>query len=198
MPRRLLPSLLALALLAAIVAFWQRGSFRERAAIRDANDPATPTRTKALPSTAAPAGATNPAAPQRALESLAGSSSAQPEPPSELADGLNAPDGSVSADLKLVHEIFAAWLTNFREQGIPIGENRDVTAALTGANPLSFAFVPRNHPAINARGELCDRWGTPFRFHPLSRQQMELRSAGPDRKFGTPDDAEWAPWPRNF
>jgi len=198
MPRRLLPSLLALAILGSIVAIWQRGPLRDRGPSRDDVNSAAHPRSSPVPATTPPAGAKKPAAAQGASDTVAGSSAVQPESPSELVDGLNAPDGSISTDLKLVHEVFAAWLTNFREQGIPIGENREVTAALTGANPLGFAFVPRNHPAINARGELCDRWGTPFRFHALSRQQMELRSAGPDRKFGTPDDAEWAPWPRNF
>lgn len=117
---------------------------------------------------------------------------------SELADHLNAPDRTIDDDLKAVHEIFVAWLLALRPETLPIGENREVTAALTGANRIGMAFVPRNHPAINGRGELCDRWGTPFRFHPLSRTQMEIRSAGPDRRFGTPDDREWAPWAKNF
>lgn len=119
-------------------------------------------------------------------------------PRSELLDGLNDPAGSISADLKLINEVFNAWLTNFPTAGIPIGNNQEITAALIGNNSLQFAFIPPDHPAINAQGELCDRWKTPFRFHVLGRQQMEIRSAGPDRKFGTADDAEWAPWPRNF
>jgi len=120
------------------------------------------------------------------------------EPRSELVDGLNDPRGTIEADLRLLNEVFSAWLTHFRDAGIPIGDNREVTDALTGNNSLGYAFVPADHPAINARGELCDRWGTPFRFHVLSRMQMEIRSAGPDRRFGSADDAEWAPWPRNF
>jgi hypothetical protein len=120
------------------------------------------------------------------------------EPRSELVDGLNDPRGTIEADLRLLNEVFSAWLTHFRDAGIPIGDNREVTAALTGNNSLGYAFVPADHPAINTRRELCDRWGTPFRFHVLSRMQMEIRSAGPDRRFGTADDAEWAPWPRNF
>lgn len=120
------------------------------------------------------------------------------EPRSELVDGLNDPRGTIANDLRLLNEVFSAWLTHYRNAGVPIGDNREVTAALTGANSLGYAFVPADHPALNARGELCDRWGTPFRFHVLSRQQMEIRSAGPDRRFGTDDDTEWAPWPRNF
>jgi hypothetical protein len=117
------------------------------------------------------------------------------EPPlegeSRLADELNAPGGTIRSDLRILHELFETWQTNFPRAGNPVGENTEITAALSGANPLRFAFLPRGHRAINARGELCDRWGTPFRFHALSGRQMEIRSAGPDGKFGTPDDAEW-------
>ena len=68
-----------------------------------------------------------------------------------------------------------------------------ITAALTGKNPLNFQFIRRDHPAINARGELCDRWGTPFFFHALSGTRMELRSAGPDRQMYTDDDLVFTP-----
>ena len=61
------------------------------------------------------------------------------------------------------------------------------------AGRLGFAFIPPGNPAINARGELCDRWGTPFFFHQLSGSQMEIRSAGPDRKLWTPDDEVLTP-----
>ena len=110
-----------------------------------------------------------------------------------MADELNAPDGSIQRDLQILNEVFEMWLTNFPRDGNPVGENAEITAALTGDNVHRFAFVPRRHRAINTRGELCDRWGTPFRFHQLSGRQMEIRSAGPDRKFGTADDAAWSP-----
>jgi hypothetical protein len=112
---------------------------------------------------------------------------------SHLADNLNAPGGAIRRDLEILNEVFAAWQTNFPRTGNPVGENAEITAALTGDNPVHFAFIPPTHRAINARGELCDRWGTPFRFHQLSGTQMEIRSAGPDRKFGTADDAELTP-----
>jgi hypothetical protein len=110
-----------------------------------------------------------------------------------LAAELNAPNSSIRHDLEVVNNLFVNFQTNFHA-GNPVGENAEITAALTGANPLHFAFIPKAHPAINAAGELCDRWGTPFRFHQLSGTQMEIRSAGPDRKFGTADDVEFAPW----
>jgi hypothetical protein len=110
-----------------------------------------------------------------------------------LAAQLNAPAGSVAYDLDVLRQILEAWRTNFPHDGNPVGENNEITAALGGRNPLNLVLIPRNHPAINDRGELCDRWGTPFRFHQLSGTQMEIHSAGPDRKFGTADDAVWSP-----
>jgi hypothetical protein len=107
---------------------------------------------------------------------------------STIADALNAPDGTIRRDLEILQELMVAFHTNFPEHGNPVGENNEITAALTGKNPVHFVFISRGHSAINARGELCDRWGTPFHFHQISGTQMEIRSAGPDRKFGTADD----------
>jgi hypothetical protein len=113
--------------------------------------------------------------------------------PSRLAEKLNAPDGHVRRDVEIVGEVLVAWQSNFPRQGNPVGENAEITAALTGDNPLKLALIPSGHPAINAAGELCDRWGTPFRFHQVNGTQMEIRSAGPDRKFATADDVQWPP-----
>ncbi len=106
---------------------------------------------------------------------------------------LNAPNSNIAGDLETLRNVFDSWRSNFPREGNPVGENFEITAALTGKNRLSFALIPPNHPAIDARGELCDRWGTPFRFHQISGEHMELRSAGPDRKFGTADDALLSP-----
>jgi len=110
-----------------------------------------------------------------------------------IAAALNAADSTISRDLDILQQIFDAWRSNFPREGNPVGENADITAALAGDNRLGLALVPKTHPAINARGELCDRWGTPFRFHQLSGERMEIRSAGPDRKFATDDDTVWTP-----
>jgi hypothetical protein len=112
---------------------------------------------------------------------------------SHLADDLNAPAGTLRRDLEILRDLFEAFQTNFPRTGNPVGENHEIAAALAGDNPARFAFLPPGHRALNARGELTDRWGTPFRFHQLSGTQMEIRSAGPDKKFGTADDAELLP-----
>lgn len=112
---------------------------------------------------------------------------------SPIADTLNSPASTIRHDLELLNEVFGAWQTNFPRDGNPVGENSEITATLAGRNKLRFAFIAPKHPAINARGELCDRWGTPFFFHQLSATQMEIRSAGPDQKFWTNDDVLFTP-----
>lgn len=106
---------------------------------------------------------------------------------------LNRPDSTIERDLTVLSALFDAWRSNFPRDGNPVGENAEITGALAGDNRLGLTLVPKNHPAINAHGELCDRWGTPFRFHQLSGEKMEIRSAGPDRRFATEDDAVWHP-----
>jgi hypothetical protein len=110
-----------------------------------------------------------------------------------IAASLNAPNSTIARDVDIVRQIFEAWLSNFPHEGNPVGENADITAALLGDNRLGLALIPKDHRALNSRGELCDRWGTPFRFHQLSGTKMEIRSAGQDRKFLTEDDVVWTP-----
>lgn len=110
-----------------------------------------------------------------------------------IAAPLNAPGSTVARDLDIVSQLFDAWQSNFPREGNPVGENAEITAALLGDNRLELALLPKAHRALNERGELCDRWGTPFRFHQLSGTRMEIQSAGPDRVFATSDDAIWTP-----
>ena len=111
---------------------------------------------------------------------------------SPIARDLNAPGGDIRRDLEILNAVFEAWRTNFTG-GNPVGENDEITVALAGDNSLRFAFVDPTHPAIDAAGRLCDRWGTPFRFHQLSGTVMEIWSAGPNRRFGDADDAKLRP-----
>lgn len=122
-----------------------------------------------------------------------GTSASDAEADFPIAAPLNAPGSTVARDLDILSQIFEAWQSNFPREGNPVGENAEITAALMGANGLEFALIPKGHRAVNEREELCDRWGTPFRFHQLSGTRMEIRSAGPDRKFATQDDAVWTP-----
>src|SRR5437867_2958126 len=73
--------------------------------------------------------------------------------------------------------------------GNPVGSNSEITKALNGGNPKEVKFLNEESGLrINGRGELVDYWGTPFFFHQLSGTEMEIRSAGPDKKLWTADD----------
>lgn len=143
-----------------------------------------PAPSEAQPGAAAPASAAVPVA-----VTLPGPNA---EEPSHLADGLNSPAGDVHADLRIVNRIFIAYRAALHN-GNPVGENSEITAALAGRNRLDFAFIPKDCPAINSKGELCDRWGKPYFFHQVSGEQMEIRSAGPDGTLWTSDDEVLTP-----
>lgn len=153
---------------------------------RQTGAPGTDTSVRSAPSEIAPPPAPSPAT---------GGAATAPYDPADfpIAAPLNAAGATIMQDLAVLQQLFDAWRSNFPREGNPVGENADITAALTGANRLGLALVPRGHPALNERGELCDRWGTPFRFHQLSGEHMEILSAGPDRKFATADDAVLTP-----
>jgi hypothetical protein len=152
-----------------------------------------PARTAALARPAAGKAGAPSVAPVAAVSQPAPVAVVPPDPPSPIAESLNATEGNIRRDLELVNDVLTTWRTNFSGRGNPVGENREITAALAGDNPLRYRFIRHDHPAINAQGELCDRWGTPFRFHQISGDDMEIRSAGPDRRFGTADDAVLTP-----
>src|SRR5262249_44740725 len=113
-----------------------------------------------------------------------------PEPEAErshLADELHSPKKTGMQDLSVVLNLFAQYRTRF--QGFPVGEdNAAFMNALTGNNPGRLAFISRDHPAMDAQGQLLDRWGEPFFFHLLGHDALEIRSAGPDRELYTADD----------
>jgi hypothetical protein len=59
---------------------------------------------------------------------------------------------------------------------------------MMGGNKKGAMLGPPEGLSMNSNGELMDRWGTPIFFHALSKDQMEIRSAGPDRVMWTADD----------
>lgn len=73
--------------------------------------------------------------------------------------------------------------------GNPVGTSQEISRALSGANPGGISFLQSEDGLVlNEQGELVDNWGTPFFFHQLSRTEIEIHSAGPDRKMWTSDD----------
>ena len=84
-------------------------------------------------------------------------------------------------------------LKNYRAQldGNPVGTNAEITSALRGGNPKGIRIAIPQGSTVNGKGELCDRWGTPYFFHQVSKIRTEVRSAGPDREMWTGDDAQF-------
>lgn len=70
----------------------------------------------------------------------------------------------------------------------PVGTNAEIMKAVMGGNPKQARLGPPEGQSLNGKGELVDRWGTPYFFHQLSRTDTEVRSAGPDRILWTQDD----------
>ncbi len=76
----------------------------------------------------------------------------------------------------------------FAYQENPVGvENFEIIEQLLGKNPKRIIFIAADSAALRGN-ELIDKWGTPYFFHALSGQEMEVRSAGPDQALWTTDD----------
>ncbi len=116
----------------------------------------------ALPDSTAPAGS-SPA------------SSVEPTRPTTLA-----------TELEHVRTIVRDYRLMFLQN--PIGSNAEITKVLAGKNPKKVNFLAGEESHISAEGELLDRWGTPYFFHQISGTEMEIRSAGPDKRLWTEDD----------
>ena len=106
-------------------------------------------------------------------------------PPPAEAPAPVVPSAEVAIDLDKVTMSLRDYRTIMKEN--PIGTNAEITRALNGGNPKQARLVQEGL-ALNANGELVDRWGTPYFFHQLSKDHMEISSAGPDRQMGTLDD----------
>jgi hypothetical protein len=105
----------------------------------------------------------------------------------EVASRINSPDAAEEEDLESVAALLSYYRLFFKMNPVA-DDNASVTRALTGSNPSGMILLPPDHPSIDGEGRLLDRWGTPFFFHAMSEKQMEIFSAGPDRKFDTGDD----------
>lgn len=89
--------------------------------------------------------------------------------------------------LENVRSVFRQYHQRFGAN--PVGDNAEITATLNGQNPARAVLLnSEDGLRLNDRGELIDNWGTPFFFHQLSRTEMEIHSAGPDRKMWSQDD----------
>ncbi len=90
------------------------------------------------------------------------------------------------ADLEGVQFMLRDFRTRIGEN--PVGSNAEIMKAVMGGNEAKARLGPPPGQNVNDNGELVDRWGTPYFFHQLSKNSMEIRSAGPDGRLWTADD----------
>jgi hypothetical protein len=115
-----------------------------------------------------------------------------PLPITQEAARLNSPGHSAEDDISILTSLLVEYRRHLG--GNPVGDNEEIRASLSGANPKGFACLPLEGGGfLDNAGRLIDRWGTPYFFHALSGNEMEILSAGPDREFHTGDDIRGAP-----
>lgn len=103
-------------------------------------------------------------------------------PPRRAADA--GPE--IEADFDQIQLMFRDYRT--LAGGNPVGTNAEIMKTIMGDNPKSARLGPPEGQKINEKGELIDHWGVPYFFHQLTRDVMEIRSAGPDRRLWNEDD----------
>jgi hypothetical protein len=131
--------------------------------------PATAPPAAALPVPATP--------PPTAAPVLPGSATEIPAAAEDITEDLSAVDAAIRSFQTVLGEN-------------PIGSNAEITAALLGNNLKQIKLELPAGSQLNSQGEMCDRWGTPYFFHQVSATEMEIRSAGPDRRMWTGDDSQ--------
>jgi hypothetical protein len=84
-------------------------------------------------------------------------------------------------------EIYRMWLGE-----LPRGGSFEITMALRGSNSLHMDFLPGRESWFDKSGRIIDTWGTPLEINVVSNDTIvEVRSAGPNKKAGDKDDANY-------
>jgi len=106
-------------------------------------------------------------------------------PPSPL-DDLRHPDKTGEDDVRLLALLFSDYTSVFKR--VPLGMHTEIVAAFQGDNPRNIRYIPEGHPAVNDKSQIVDRWDRPFFFHVISKNAVEIISAGRDGELFTADD----------
>jgi hypothetical protein len=109
--------------------------------------------------------------------------------PASAASGLSQPtmrDPEGKREVEEVRTMFTNYVTRLGQ--IPVGTNSEIMKAVMGENRDRVTLGPPHGQELNGKGELVDQWGTPYFFHQLAKDSMEIRSAGPDMTMWTTDD----------
>lgn len=109
-------------------------------------------------------------------------------PPTSARSAISTPDELEGARNEAESVALNIRQYRLRFGGNPVGTNAEIVKELDGENAKSAKYLPQELKRLNENGELIDTWGTPYFFHQLSAQEMETRSAGPDKILWTTDD----------
>lgn len=140
-----------------------------------------------LPVSVPPKPAPSPIPPAPAPVAVNPAPAGGPMPPSPTNPAATVDQREAAVlDLDKVTLMFRDFRSRMGEN--PTGTNAEIMKAVMGGNPKGALLGPPENQSLNAAGELVDRWGTPLFFHQMSRTDMEIRSAGPDRQMWTEDD----------
>lgn len=120
--------------------------------------------------------------------------SSQSPPPAPLLGetilrGYGSAASTPEKDLTLMSHLMDNFTLLVKSSAqLPMANNESWAAAFRGMNPAHERFLPDTNAALNAQGQLVDRWQTPLFIHPLGGHRFDIRSAGPDKQMWTADD----------
>ena len=117
---------------------------------------------------------------------LATQSAVAANSPLKASESSLLPNQTAQIDVGRVRHMVSDYHTLMGEN--PVGTNAEIMKQMMGGNSHQATLGPPEGMALNSQGELIDQWGTPFFFHQLSADKMEVRSAGPDKIMWTTDD----------
>jgi hypothetical protein len=109
-------------------------------------------------------------------------------PPDSIRPPVSTPDELDGARNEAESVALNIRQYRLRFGGNPVGTNAEIVKELDGGNPKAARYLPTELKRLNENGELVDTWGTPYFFHQLSAEEMETRSAGPDKILWSTDD----------
>ena len=108
--------------------------------------------------------------------------------PAKTSDAPTTADVPIETALEEVQTMLRDYRSAVGEN--PVGTNAEIMRAINGDNLKQANIGPPSGQRLNEHGELVDPWGTPYFFHQVSGNRMEIRSAGPDRVMWTADDCQ--------
>ena len=65
---------------------------------------------------------------------------------------------------------------------------QEFTSILSGNNACKVRYMVLSTYPLDKDGQIIDEWGRPLHITRPEKTKLEIRSAGPDGKFDTPDD----------